>query len=78
MQGIGYKELVPVITEHRSLDHAIEELKKNTRHFAKRQMTWFRREKDVDMIDRSLFQTTEELVDHLIHLAENKGVMEHE
>lgn len=78
MQGIGYKELVPVITEHRSLDHAIEELKKNTRHFAKRQMTWFRREKDVDMIDRSLFQTTEDLVDHLIHLAENKGVMEHE
>lgn len=78
MQGIGYKELVPVITEHRPLDHAIEELKKNTRHFAKRQMTWFRREKDVDMIDRSLFQTTEDLVDHLIHLAENKGVMEHE
>lgn len=78
MQGIGYKELVPVITEHRLLEQAVEELKKNTRHFAKRQMTWFRREKDVDMIDRSSFPETTDLVNHLIKLAENKGVIEHE
>lgn len=42
--AIGYKEFLPYFHGEESLDQAVEQLKKNTRHFAKRQMTWFRRE----------------------------------
>lgn len=43
MQGIGYKELVPVIIKGKNLEEALEELKQNTRRYGKRQLTWFRR-----------------------------------
>lgn len=43
MQAIGYKEIIPYLLGHNSLDEAIDTLKKNTRHFAKRQLTWFRK-----------------------------------
>lgn len=42
MQAIGYKEMIPYIKGHQSLEAAVFELKKATRHFAKRQLTWFR------------------------------------
>lgn len=44
MQGLGYKELIPVLTGDSSLEDAVALLKKRTRHYAKRQLTWFRRE----------------------------------
>ena len=44
MQGLGYKELIPVLTGDSSLQDAVALLKKRTRHYAKRQLTWFRRE----------------------------------
>lgn len=51
MQGIGYKEIAEYIHGRLTLDEAVELIKKNTRHFAKRQLTWFRREKEVTMIN---------------------------
>lgn len=42
MQAIGYKELIPYFSQQISLEQAIYDLKKNTRHFAKRQLTWFK------------------------------------
>ncbi|MDE5780800.1 MAG: tRNA (adenosine(37)-N6)-dimethylallyltransferase MiaA [Lachnospiraceae bacterium] len=51
MQGIGYKETVAYILGEMNLEDTIELIKKNTRHFAKRQLTWFRREKEVTWID---------------------------
>ena len=51
MQGIGYKELFNYFDGKTSLDETKELIKKNTRHFAKRQLTWFRREKDVTMLN---------------------------
>lgn len=47
MQAIGYKELVPYIRGDCSLEEAISQLKLNTRHYAKRQLTWMRREENV-------------------------------
>lgn len=44
MQGLGYKELVPVVRGEKNLPEAVDLLKKRTRHYAKRQETWFRRE----------------------------------
>lgn len=46
MQGLGYKEFMPYFKNEISLDDAVEQLKKGTRHFAKRQNTWFTRQID--------------------------------
>jgi tRNA dimethylallyltransferase len=47
MQGIGYKEVVGHLNGEYGKDEMAELIKKNTRNFAKRQMTWFKRFKDV-------------------------------
>ena len=51
LQTVGYRELFDHFDGRISLDFAIEEIKKNTRRFAKRQMTWFKRTKDVHWFD---------------------------
>ena len=51
MQGIGYKELVPVLTENRPLADAVVSVKLNSRHYAKRQLTWFRRDAHIAWLD---------------------------
>ena len=53
MKGIGYKELIPVVQDGAPLDAAVELLKQNTRHYAKRQWTWFRAEQRVQWFDAS-------------------------
>ena len=47
MQGLGYKEILDYLDGQRTLLEAVRVLKRDTRHFAKRQLTWFRRERDV-------------------------------
>ena len=51
MQGLGYKEIIPYLQGELSLEEAVRILKRDTRHFAKRQLTWFRAEKDIQWID---------------------------
>ena len=51
MKGLGYKELVPYLRGEITLDEAVYELKLGTRHYAKRQLTWMRREEDVLWVD---------------------------
>ena len=51
MQGIGYKEIIQHLEGTISLSEAIEKIKQDTRNFAKRQLTWFRREKEVIMLN---------------------------
>lgn len=53
MQGLGYKEILDYLDSTYSLEEAIYILKRDTRHFAKRQLTWFRRERNVIWIDKS-------------------------
>lgn len=53
MQGIGYKELYRYLDDEISLEEAIHQIKLDTRHFAKRQLTWFRRERQVCWLDKS-------------------------
>ncbi len=55
MQGLGYKEILEYLDEEISLDEAIRILKRDTRHFAKRQLTWFRRERDVIWVNKDQF-----------------------
>lgn len=52
MQGLGYKEILAYLDGECTLEEAVYILKRDTRHFAKRQLTWFRREQDVRWIER--------------------------
>ncbi len=66
MQGIGYKEIISFLQNEYSLDRAIELIKQGSRHYAKRQLTWFRREKFVEWIDReSFFQDTNLIIEFM-------------
>ncbi len=60
MQGLGYKEMMDYLDGKCSLEEAIYILKRDTRHFAKRQITWFKRERDVIWIEKEAYQYQEE------------------
>ncbi|MCR4778342.1 MAG: tRNA (adenosine(37)-N6)-dimethylallyltransferase MiaA [Lachnospiraceae bacterium] len=66
MQGLGYKEIVRYLKGECSLEEAIYELKLNTRHFAKRQLTWFKREKDVIWVNKNEFKSEDEIMSYLL------------
>ncbi len=55
MQGLGYKEILAYLNGECTLDEAIYIIKRDTRHFAKRQITWFKREKDVIWVNKPEF-----------------------
>lgn len=75
MQAIGYKELFDYFEGRVSKEDAIEQIKKDTRHFAKRQLTWFRREKEVVFVDKEQFETEELLVEEILRMAEERGII---
>lgn len=62
MQGLGYKEIYAYLEGEITLDEAIEIIKRDTRHFAKRQLTWLRRERDIIMIDKEKYNYDEEKI----------------
>lgn len=55
MQGLGYKEILDYLAGETTLEEAVRRIKQGTRHFAKRQLTWFRREKDVIWLNKPDF-----------------------
>ena len=55
MQGLGYKELYAYLEGEYPVSEAVRIIKRDTRHFAKRQLTWFKRERDVIWLDRSAY-----------------------
>lgn len=66
MQGLGYKEILDYLDGTISLSEAVYRIKRDTRHFAKRQLTWFRREKDVIWVDKQeAGTTTQELLAYM-------------
>ena len=65
MQGLGYKEIISYLNNEISLEEAIYILKRDTRHFAKRQLTWFRKEKDCRWIDVDKFSNVDEIVEFI-------------
>ncbi len=62
MQGLGYKEMLDYLDNKCSLEEAVEIIKRDTRHFAKRQITWFKRESDVTWIDKKEYEYNEERI----------------
>ena len=71
MQGLGYKEILDYLDGKCSLDEAIYILKRETRHFAKRQLTWFRREREVIWLDKQKYNYDENAIledmCHILH-----------
>ena len=62
MQGLGYKEILDYLDGICSFEEAVAKIKLETRHFAKRQLTWFRREKTVDFINKTDFGHNEDKI----------------
>ena len=75
MQGLGYKEIIPYIQGECSLEKAIYILKRDTRHFAKRQLTWFRREQDVTWVDKQILKDDEAILDFMIEQLREKKII---
>lgn len=75
MQGLGYKELLAYLDGECSLEEAIYIIKRDTRHFAKRQLTWFRRERDVIWVDKSAFDYDDEkILKYMLEEIEKRGL----
>lgn len=75
MQGIGYKEFIPYFEGKITLEEAVTQLKTNTRRFAKRQLTWFRRQIDglwVDMSKAAPEEALEDVLEYLQPILESK------
>lgn len=76
MQGLGYKELLSYLNGENSLEEAIYILKRDTRRFAKRQLTWFRRERDVIWLNKHDFACdTDAILDRMITILQEKGIV---
>lgn len=76
MQGLGYKEIFDYLNGNCTLDEAVYVIKRETRHFAKRQLTWFRREKEVVWFDKSEYQYKDDsILNKMIELLKEKEIM---
>lgn len=75
MQGLGYKELLSYLDGECSLEEAVYIIKRETRHFAKRQLTWFRRERDVIWLDKSAYQYNDQrILTDMCRMLQEKGI----
>ena len=74
MKGLGYKEILDYLGGEITLDEAVYRIKRDTRHFAKRQLTWFRRERDVTWVELD-GRAFDEVLDEMLMLLRNKGVI---
>ena len=68
MQGIGYKEVIDYLNGKTSLEECIDIIKRDTRHFAKRQLTWFKREKVVTYIDKDEFDAEDKCLKEMLRV----------
>lgn len=76
MQGLGYKELLAYLDGEYPLEEAIRILKRDTRHFAKRQLTWFRREKDTIWLNKEAYDYQEDrILEDMLTICKEKKIL---
>lgn len=75
MKGLGYKEMLDYLNGECTLEEAIYKIKRDTRHFAKRQITWFKREKEVKWIQMEQFSSEEAVLEYMLSLCKEKGII---
>jgi tRNA dimethylallyltransferase len=73
LKAIGYKELVSYIKGEYSLEEAVRLIKRNTRRFAKRQFTWFKRDERINWFDISVYTCIEDTINDIIIYIKGKG-----
>lgn len=72
MKGLGYKEVLDYLDGVYSLEETIRIIKRDTRHFAKRQITWFKRERDVNWIN---LDTEEHALEKILNICKEKEIL---
>lgn len=76
MQGLGYKEILRYFEDEISLEEAVYIIKRDTRHFAKRQITWFKREKDVLWFNKNEYNEDEnKILEDMIQIMKEKEII---
>ena len=76
MQGLGYKEILAYLDGECTLDEAVAVIKRDTRHFAKRQITWFRREKDVIWLNKQEFDYNEDkILEEMLRILRKREIL---
>lgn len=76
MQGLGYKEILSYLQGECTLEEAVTILKRDTRRFAKRQLTWFRREKEVCWVNRESFSDETQMLSYMLQQLEEKNIID--
>ena len=58
-----------------TLEGAVDILKRDTRHFAKRQLTWFRREKEVIWVDKDTYDNEQQILEYMMRILQEKNIL---
>lgn len=75
MQGLGYKEMLAYIEGKITLPEAVYQIKRDTRHFAKRQLTWFRREKEVIWIEKENYADEKQILEVMLQILKKREII---
>lgn len=77
MKGLGYKEILAYLEGEIPFEEAVRILKRDTRHFAKRQITWFKRERDVIWVPKQEFDYDEtKILEFLLENLRKRGIIQ--
>ena len=75
MKGIGYREMLGFLEGETDREETVRLIKRNTRHFAKRQLTWFRRERDVIRLYRPDFASEDDILAYMLKILREKEIL---
>ncbi|MBO5523004.1 MAG: tRNA (adenosine(37)-N6)-dimethylallyltransferase MiaA [Roseburia sp.] len=76
MQGLGYKEILAYLDGELTLEEAVYIVKRETRHFAKRQLTWFKREREVIWLDKGAYHYQEDkILEDILTILQQKNIL---
>ena len=75
LQAIGYKEVLEALEGRCTMEEAREAVKRGTRHYAKRQLTWFRRENDTIWLDKSTFADENAVLEEILRILREKEII---
>ena len=77
MKGLGYAEMLRYLSGEIPYEECVRLIKRNTRHFAKRQLTWFRREREVTWIDRDEYGGDDDrILDAMLRILSERGILD--
>jgi tRNA dimethylallyltransferase len=76
MQGLGYKQMLAYLDGETSLTEAVALIKRDTRRYAKRQLTWLRRERDTIWLNKGDFADDNAICDEMVRVLQKKKILQ--